>query len=146
MKSFHEVEQRHAKGQQVIGCMWVFTYKTDKHGKLVQCKARLVILGNQQTRTDTPTRATTLASTTFRALMGITARFDLETRQIDAVNAFVHCELDEVVYMKYPPGFKKPRRVLRLRKALYVTAAITLALADRIDQHLPKARIQKHTP
>ena len=51
--------------------------------------------------------------------MAITAKFDLETIQIDAVNAFVHCDLDEVVYMKLPPGFTRPGRVLRLRKALY---------------------------
>ena len=53
--------------------------------------------------------------------MAITAKFNLETTQIDAVNAFVHCDLDEVVYMKLPPGFSegKTDKVLRLRKALY---------------------------
>jgi Reverse transcriptase (RNA-dependent DNA polymerase) len=60
-----------------------------------------------------------LASTAFRALMAITARFDLETVQMDAVNAFVNCHLDEVVYMKMPPGFEVKDKVLRLRKALY---------------------------
>jgi len=43
-------------------------------------------------------RATTLASTTFWTLMAITAKFDLETTQIDAVNAFIHCDLNEVIY------------------------------------------------
>jgi len=101
--------------------MWVFVYKTDKHGFLQKCKARLVVCGNQQAPGDLPTRATTLASTTFRTLIAITAKFDLETTQIDAVNAFVHCDLDEVVYMKLPPGFNKGKtdKVLRLRKALY---------------------------
>jgi hypothetical protein len=51
--------------------------------------------------------------------MAVTAKFDLETIQMDAVNAFVHCDLDEVVYMKMPPGFTKAGKVLRLRKALY---------------------------
>ena len=51
--------------------------------------------------------------------MAITAKFDLETIQMDAVNAFVHCDLDEVVYMKMPPGYTKKGKVLRLRKALY---------------------------
>jgi Reverse transcriptase (RNA-dependent DNA polymerase) len=119
MRSFQEVDKRHAKGQQILGCMWVFTYKTDKHGLLQKCKARLVVLGNQQAQTDLPTRATTLASMTFRALMAIAAKFDLETTQMDAVNAFVHSSLDEVVYMRPPPGFETRDRVLRLRKALY---------------------------
>ena len=52
--------------------------------------------------------------------MAITAKFNLETTQKDAVNAFVHCDLDEVVYMKLPPGFDgKKNKVLCLRKALY---------------------------
>jgi transposase InsO family protein len=121
MKSFQEMEKKHAKGQQILSSMWVFVYKTDKHGFLQKCKARLVVCGNQQAPGDLPTRATTLASMAFRALMAITAKFDLETIQMDAVNAFVHCDLDEVVYMKMPPGFNQGKRdkVLRLRKALY---------------------------
>jgi len=51
--------------------------------------------------------------------MAITAKFDLETQQMDAVNAFVHCDLDETVFMKMPPGFEKEGKVLRLQKALY---------------------------
>ena len=119
MKSFQETDKKHAKGQQVLSSMWVFVYKTDKHGFLQKCKARLVVCGNQQALGDLPTRATTLASASFRTLMAITAKFDLETIQMDAVNAFVHCDLDEVVYMKMPPGYTKKGKVLRLRKALY---------------------------
>jgi hypothetical protein len=51
--------------------------------------------------------------------MGITVKFNLETVQIDVVNAFVHCDLDEVVYMRMPPRFTKEEKVLWLRKALY---------------------------
>jgi hypothetical protein len=29
--------------------------------------------------------------------MAVTAKFDLETIQVDAVNAFVHCDLEEVI-------------------------------------------------
>ena len=119
MKSWVEVNQSQAKGHQILGCMWVFVYKTDKHGFLQKTKARLVVWGHQQAYNGLPTRATTLASTTFRTLMAITAKFDLETQQMDAVNAFVHCDLDETVFMKMPPGFEKKGRVLRLQKALY---------------------------
>ena len=51
--------------------------------------------------------------------MAMVARFDLETIQMDAINAFVHCYIDEVVYMRHPPGYEAPGKVLRLRKALY---------------------------
>ena len=99
--------------------MWVFVYKTDKHGFLQKCKARLVVCGNQQAPGDLPTRATTLASASFRTLMAITAKFGLETIQIDIVNVFVYYNLDEVVYIKLPPGYTKKGKVLRLRKVLY---------------------------
>ena len=57
----------------------------------------------------------------FRALMTITAKFDLETVQMDVVNTFINSHLDEVIYMKQPPGFKKDKgnTVLHLRKTLY---------------------------
>jgi len=53
--------------------------------------------------------------------MAITVKFNLETTQIDAVNAIVYYNLDEVVYIKLPLGFNKGKidKVLRLRKALY---------------------------
>ena len=118
-KSWTVVDHNEAKGHQILGCQWIFVYKTDKHGRLLKCKARLVALGNQQRECDLPTRATTLAMTSLRVLLAMVAKFDLETLQLDAVNAFVHADLDELVYMRMPPGFTTPSRVLRLNKALY---------------------------
>ena len=118
-KSWSVVDKTEAKGHQILGCQWVFTYKTDKHNRLMKCKARLVVCGNQQKECDLPTRATTLATTSLRALLAIVAKFDLETVQLDAVNAFVHAEIDELVYMRLPPAFGQPNKVLRLNKALY---------------------------
>jgi len=53
--------------------------------------------------------------------MVIITKFDLEITQIDTVNAFVHCNLNKVVYIKLIIGFNKEKtdKVLRLRKALY---------------------------
>ena len=59
-KSWKEVSHKEAEGHQVLGCQWVFRYKTDKHGNLQKCKARLVVCGNQQRNHDLSTRATTL--------------------------------------------------------------------------------------
>ena len=47
------------------------------------------------------------------------AQFNLETLQLDAINAFVHAELDELVYIRLPPGYTEPGKVLKLNKALY---------------------------
>jgi len=121
MRSFQKTDRKYIKGQQILSSMWVFIYKMDKHGFLQKCKARLVVYGNQQASGDLPMRTTTLMSTTFRTLMVITVKFDLKITQIDTVNAFVHCDLDEVVYIKLLPGFNKGKedKVLCLKKALY---------------------------
>jgi hypothetical protein len=39
--------------------------------------------------------------------MAITVKFDLEITQIDTVNAFIHCDLNKVIYIKLPLGFNK---------------------------------------
>jgi hypothetical protein len=53
--------------------------------------------------------------------MAITIKFNLEIIQIDVVNAFINCDLNEVIYIKLPLGFNKGKidKVLCLRKALY---------------------------
>jgi hypothetical protein len=38
--------------------------------------------------------------------MAIAAKFNLKTRQLDAVNAFINSPIDEEVYVSYPDGFK----------------------------------------
>jgi Reverse transcriptase (RNA-dependent DNA polymerase) len=85
----------------------------------VKCKARLVVQGDQQKGCDLPIRATTSATTSLRVLLAMVAKSDLETLQVDAVNAFVHADLDEVVYMRMPPCYAQPNKVLKFNKALY---------------------------
>jgi hypothetical protein len=53
------------------------------------------------------TTAATLAARTFRTLIAIAAVFDLDIRQIDAVNAFVNSKLDKEVYTYIAEGFSE---------------------------------------
>ena len=74
----------------------MYVYKFDKHGRLLKCKARLVVRGDQQQRdVSEDTYAATLAGRSFRTIMSIAAREDLELKQFDAVNAFVHARLNK---------------------------------------------------
>ncbi|RAQ93871.1 polyprotein [Stemphylium lycopersici] len=118
MKSWIEIPASPVKraGHQILDCMWVYTYKLDKHHRLNICKARLVARGDQQRDiTAQDTYAATLAGRSFRMLMAIAAKFDLELKQYDVTNAFVHAE----IYMRMPRGYQKPGTLLKVQKALY---------------------------
>ncbi|EEA18571.1 hypothetical protein PMAA_008590 [Talaromyces marneffei ATCC 18224] len=52
-------------------------------------------------------------------LDSIAARFDLELKQYNAVNAFVNAKLDEEIFMRIAPGYREPGKIYRLNKALY---------------------------
>ena len=52
-------------------------------------------------------------------LIVLAVRWDLEIRQLDAVNAFPNSELDEEVYVELPDGYKLPGKVGHLLRALY---------------------------
>ena len=94
------------EGNQILNCMWVYAYKFNKAGWFIKYKTRLIIKGNQQKRTNgTDTYAATLAGKSFKALLAITAKFDLKLHQYNAVNAFIHAKLNKVVYIKIPPGY-----------------------------------------
>ena len=89
--------------------MWVYVYKFDKHGRFKKCKARLVVRGDQEAKSQTEdTYAATLAGRSFRVLIAIAARFNLELIQYNVVNAFANAELPYDVFMSLPPGYQKP--------------------------------------
>ena len=102
-----------------IPTMWTYRYKFDEFGWLAKFKARLVARGDLQ-HTNIDTYAATLAAQLFRFLMALTASFDLETRQYDAVNAFANSTINEPTYCKVPQGWiGRTDILLLLQKALY---------------------------
>lgn len=122
VRSWIEIDRRdpQVRGHQILDCRWVYVYKFDKHGRYQKAKARLVVRGDQQFKqVGESNYAATLAGRSFRTVMAIAARFDLELKQYDAVNAFVNANLDEDVFMKMPPGHRRVGTVLKLKRALY---------------------------
>ena len=82
--------------------------------------------------------AATLAGRSFRTLIAIAARFDLELLQYDAVNAFVNAKLEEDVFMKMPPGYRRNGTILKLNKALYGLRKSPLLWQKELTQTLRK--------
>jgi hypothetical protein len=100
----------------------VFKVKTKSDGSSEQYKARLVARGFQQSqgRDYDDTFAPVAHMTTVRTMIAVAATRSWKIQQMDVKNVFLHCDLNEDVYMKPPPGVEIPSGyVCRLRRALY---------------------------
>jgi len=94
-------------GKKALGCKWVFTLKYRSDGSLERYKVRLVVLGNNQTEgTDyTKTFAPVCKMVTLRSFLEVSVSRDWEVHQMDVHNVFLHGDLDEEVFIRFPPGF-----------------------------------------
>ena len=106
-----------------IPLQWVFTYKVDSQGFIEKCKSRIVVRGDlQDSNSIESTYAATLAARSFRVAAALVARFDLESKQFDVVNAFINAprgaEREPVVCL-LPDGFKIPGKCALIDQALY---------------------------
>lgn len=60
--------------------------------------------------------------TTIRIILSLAVSFGWHIKQLDVSNAFLHGDLDDLVFMEQPPGFvdtAHPDYVCRLRRSLY---------------------------
>lgn len=118
MGSWTEVDNQ-AIEDQILDYICVYTYKVNSDETFKNCKAQLIIRGNQQKLTAQKTYAATLAARSFRTLMVLAARSDVELVQYDAVNAFVNARLEDTIYMRIPTSYRSPRKVLHLYNHYY---------------------------
>lgn len=82
----------------------------------------------------------------IRILLAITVQFNLELHQLDVKIAFLHGELDEVLYMDQPPGFVKPGEehlVCLLHKSLYGLKQSPRQWNKRFDSHMLRIGFQR---
>jgi hypothetical protein len=99
--------------------MWVFTYKFDEDGYYTKAKARLVVRGDLQPRSEEENHATTALARVLRMITVLMAMYDLDLKQQDAVNAFLNAILYKPVYTRMPPGHGIPGKIWKLLRALY---------------------------
>ena len=111
-KTFEKVER--PQNARVLPVQWVFVYKFDTDRYLKKFKARLCIWGDLQEHSLQDNYAAILAAWTFRVLIAIAAAYDLKTYQFDTVNAFMNSNINEMIYIENPDGFKEKNVCLLL--------------------------------
>ena len=109
-------------GRKAIGYKWVFKLKLNPDNSIARYKARLVAKGYSQVPgqdfTETTSPVARLAS--YRALLSLAAKLNLEAHHLDIETAFLNGTLDEEIYMKAPDGPNTGKGdVWKLRKSLY---------------------------
>ncbi|MBW0572690.1 hypothetical protein O181_112405, partial [Austropuccinia psidii MF-1] len=115
-----------AKLAKVIGGMWRLSRKQNEHGKVYRHKARWVVLGNHQENMlhYYDTWASVGRNETFKVMLSLVINFDYIPYQFNVETAFLHGEMDALVYVKQVKGYEVKRKenwVWRLRKSLYGT-------------------------
>ncbi|CAL1387722.1 unnamed protein product [Linum trigynum] len=118
-----DVVDRPAPDTPTVGSRWVYAIKMHPDGTIERFRARVVALGyTQEHRVDyNETFAPVARMSSVRTLLAVASMKNRSLSQLDVKNAFLHGDLDEVIYMEKPPGYNvgKPGQVCRLRRSLY---------------------------
>ena len=110
--------------KNVIGTKWVFKNKQDANGIVIRNKARLVAQGFSQVEGIDfgETFAPVARLESIRILLAYASHHNFKLQQMDVKSAFLNGPINELVYVKQPPGFEDPNfpdHVYKLDKALY---------------------------
>jgi hypothetical protein len=108
----------------VIGTKWIFKNKKNANGIVIRNKARLVAQGFSQVEgIDFGENFAPIARLeSIHILLAYASHHNFKLQQMDVKSAFLNGPLNELVFVKQPPGFENPKfpnHVYKLYKVLY---------------------------
>ncbi|KAA3452480.1 retrovirus-related Pol polyprotein from transposon TNT 1-94 [Gossypium australe] len=97
------------RGHKIVDMKWVYKTKLKKNGEVDKCKARLVTKGySQELGIDyKEVFALDARHDTIRMVIALAAQNSWSIFQLDVKSTFLHRDLNELVFVKQPPGYFK---------------------------------------
>ncbi|GJX35750.1 retrotransposon protein, putative, ty1-copia subclass [Tanacetum coccineum] len=129
----------HSARQKLVSCKWLFKIKEGIEGvQKPRYKARVVARGfTQRAGIDyNEVFSPVVRHTSIRVILALTACKDYELEQLDVKTAFLHGNLEEVIYMKQPPGYEQGNKVCLLKKSLYGLKQSPRQWYRRFDEYM----------
>ncbi|GJU15741.1 retrotransposon protein, putative, ty1-copia subclass [Tanacetum coccineum] len=129
----------HPAGQKLMSCKWFFKIKEGIEGvQKPRYKARLVVPGFTQRASIDYNEVFSLVvrHTSIRVILALTACKDYELEQLDVKTTFLHGNLEEVIYMRQPPGYEQGNKLCLLKKSLYGLKMSPKQWYKRFDEYM----------
>ncbi|GJZ92742.1 retrovirus-related pol polyprotein from transposon TNT 1-94 [Tanacetum coccineum] len=105
----------HLAGQKLVSCIWQFKIKEGIEGvQKPRYKARLVARGfTQRAGIDyNEVFSPVVRHISIQVILALTACKDYELEHLDVKTAFLNGNLEEVIYMKQPPGYEQGNKLV----------------------------------
>nr|GEW26134.1 hypothetical protein [Tanacetum cinerariifolium] len=112
-------EPNHPAGQKLVSCKWLFKIKERIKGvQKPRYKERLVAHGFTQSSCIDYNKVFSLVvrHTSIRVILALTVCKDYELEQLDVKTAFLHGNLEEVIYMRQPPGYEQGNKEFDMKE------------------------------
>ncbi|GKE04317.1 retrotransposon protein, putative, ty1-copia subclass, partial [Tanacetum coccineum] len=125
--------------QKLVSCKWLFKIKEGIEGvQKPRYKARFVARGfTQRTGIDyNKVLSPVVRHTSIHVILALTACKDYELEQLDVKTAFLHGNLEEVIYMRQPQGYEQGNKVCLLNKSLYGLKQSPRQWYRRFDEYM----------
>nr|GEW47634.1 retrotransposon protein, putative, Ty1-copia subclass [Tanacetum cinerariifolium] len=132
-------EDNHQTEQKLVTYKWLLKIKEGIEGvQKPRYKVRLVARGFTQRASIDYNKvfSPVVRHTSIQVILALTACKDFKLEQLDVKTAFLHGNLEEVVYMRQPLGYEQGNKVCLLKKSLYGLKQSPRQWYKRFDEYI----------